>query len=913
VTGSGEFLQIDVELMVDGGTPFELTPSESPVGESPTSVFESDGNKLEISSIDQGRVGILADAQIIHNAADPAAGTVDVYLDGALAVDDLSFRSATPFVEGLASGVGIDVGVAPAGSSGPGDIIASQTVTLTPGEAHTVVANGVLNPDDFADNPDGESIALEFFVEAGAKTSASSGDVDLRAVHGVTDAPTVDVGLEAGPTLLEDLTYGDVTADYLSVAAEEKVFTVSPADSDTPIAAFQADLSGLGGSAATVLASGFLDPAANQNGPAFRLIAALPNGNVVTFQPPTTQAQLIHNAADPAADTVDIYFDQQKQLDDVAFRSATPFMDVPAAVDIDVGVAPSGSDGPDDIVASQTVTLSSDSSYTVVANGVLNPDAFADNPDGEPIALEFFVEAGAKTSASSGEVDLRAVHGATDAPTVDIAENGTTLLDNLTYRDVTADYLSVAAEEKVLSVTPGGSQAIVESFSVDLSGLGGNAATVLASGFLDPEDNQDGPAFRLIGALPNGTVVTFEPAKVIPLQQARQQGPDSTVTVEGTVTRAFGAYVRFQDGSGPTGATGLVIRQTSDDSLSQAFRDDIASNNITQGTRLQVTGTLSEFAGLLQINNEDLGSYTVQGQGDLPAAQEVSLSDLQAPVGETYESELLRVEGVSFPDSLEGLTLQAQTTYPISDEDDTAFQYRVQDSSETAVIGATIPQGTFTYEGVLGQFDGFSGDDVGYQFIPVRVSTGLPVELADFDAVRSGSSVELRWQTASETNNAGFRVQHQTDRGWQELGFVESKAEGGTTTEVRSYRYVVDQLNPGTHQFRLKQVDLDGSTSLSKVVRTEVPLKGTLQLTAPSPNPVSGQATLSFAVKEATDAEVVVYNVLGQKVRTLYDGTPQAGQSTTLTVEAGALPSGVYVVQLRADGQTKTQRLTVVR
>jgi hypothetical protein len=303
----------------------------------------------------------------------------------------------------------------------------------------------------------------------------------------------------------------------------------------------------------------------------------------------------------------------------------------------------------------------------------------------------------------------------------------------------------------------------------------------------------------------------------------------------------------------------------------------------------------------------------VQGQGTPPAAQEVSLSDLQAPDGETYESELVRVEGVSFPDSLVGQTLEAQTTYPIEDEEGTSFDYRVQNDSETAVIGASIPQGTFTYEGVLGQFT-FSGDDEGYQFIPVRVSTGLPVEMASFDAVRNGSSVELQWQTASETNNAGFRVQHETDRGWRELGFVESKAADGTTTEAQSYRYRVRQdLEPGTHRFRLKQVDLDGSTSLSDVVSVEVQMKEALSLGVPSPNPVTGQATLSFAVKEATDAEVVLYNVLGQRVRTLFEGTPRAGQSKALTIRAGDLPSGVYVVQLRANGQTRTQRLTVVR
>ena len=86
-----------------------------------------------------------------------------------------------------------------------------------------------------------------------------------------------------------------------------------------------------------------------------------------------------------------------------------------------------------------------------------------------------------------------------------------------------------------------------------------------------------------------------------------------------------------------------------------------------------------------------------------------------------------------------------------------------------------------------------------------------------------------------------------------------------------------------------------------------------LRLTPPVPNPVSGQAMASFAVREATEAQVVMYDVLGQRVRTLYDGTPQAGQSKTLTFDVTGLSSGVYILQLRAEGRTQTQRLTVVR
>jgi len=403
------------------------------------------------------------------------------------------------------------------------------------------------------------------------------------------------------------------------------------------------------------------------------------------------------------------------------------------------------------------------------------------------------------------------------------------------------------------------------------------------------------------------------------IDEARQQGSNSAVAVQGTVTRAFGAYVRFQDDSGPTGASGLVIRQTANNNLANEFRDDITNGNINQGTRLEVLGTLSEQNGLLRFNNADLDDYTILEQSSLPSEQDVSLSDIQGPDGEDFESELLRIDGLSFQDpSQTGGTFNANTTYTIEDANGTSFPYRVEGSMETELIGASIPTGTFTYKGVLGQDDGSSGNDEGYRLLPVRTSTALPVELLGFDAVRNGSTVALRWQTASETNNAGFRVQHKAGQeaaqGWEELGFVESKVADGTTTEAQSYRFAVDRdLKPGTHRFRLEQVDLDGSTTPSRVVDVQVRMDGALTLTPPAPNPTSGRATLTFGVKDATKAQIVLYNVLGQRVKTLYEGSPRAEQSRTLTFDTSGLPSGVYILQLRAEGQTRTQRLTVVR
>lgn len=95
------------------------------------------------------------------------------------------------------------------------------------------------------------------------------------------------------------------------------------------------------------------------------------------------------------------------------------------------------------------------------------------------------------------------------------------------------------------------------------------------------------------------------------------------------------------------------------------------------------------------------------------------------------------------------------------------------------------------------------------------------------------------------------------------------------------------------------------------MVRVDVGLDKAVSLSAPAPNPTTGTVTLEFGVKEATEVTVSVYNVLGQCVKTLHQGTPQADQMRDVTVDASSLSSGVYLVRLEADGQT--QRLTVTR
>jgi len=447
--------------------------------------------------------------QVIHNAADPGAVAVDIYLNGTLLLDNFGFREATPYIDAPA-GTPINIGVAGPNSTSVADTIKNFNVTLTTNETYVAIANGVLDPNSFASNPDGRSTAFTLFVKDMARESGTSSDVDFFALHGSTDAPTVDIIARNVATLVDDAAYGDITG-YITVPPASYILDVTPGNNNsTIVASFQADLSGLGGGAAVVFASGFLDPSQNQNGPAFGIFAALPNGTVVEFPSvELARLQVIHNAADVLADPVDVYLNGTLLLNNFALRAATPFIDAPAGVELNIGVAPGNSSSINDTLKNFQATLENGNTYVAIANGVLDPNSYAANPDGRSTAFTLFVKDMARESGTGSDVDFFVLHGATDAPTVDvIARNVETLVDNAAYGDITG-YISVPPANYTLDLTLADGVTLVQSYVADLRTLGGGSAVVFASGFLDPSSNQNGEAFGLFFVLADGTVGQF--------------------------------------------------------------------------------------------------------------------------------------------------------------------------------------------------------------------------------------------------------------------------------------------------------------------------------------------------------------------------------------------------------------------
>jgi hypothetical protein len=203
------------------------------------------------------------------------------------------------------------------------------------------------------------------------------------------------------------------------------------------------------------------------------------------------------------------------------------------------------------------LTLTPGETYVAIANGVLTPGSFASNPDGRSTAFTLFIQPAARENAAdNSKVEFFALHGATDAPTVDVVARGVgTLINNAAYGDIT-DYLAVPAASYTLDVKDSSGSVTVASFQLNLSALQGGSAVVFASGFLTPSANQNGPAFGLFAALADGTVIQTEPATSV---QERIQNAPATYELSQNYPNPFNPSTQITFAMPKQGYAKLVV------------------------------------------------------------------------------------------------------------------------------------------------------------------------------------------------------------------------------------------------------------------------------------------------------------------------------------------------------------------
>ncbi|KAA0240574.1 MAG: T9SS C-terminal target domain-containing protein [Chlorobiota bacterium] len=175
----------------------------------------------------------------------------------------------------------------------------------------------------------------------------------------------------------------------------------------------------------------------------------------------------------------------------------------------------------------------------------------------------------------------------------------------------------------------------------------------------------------------------------------------------------------------------------------------------------------------------------------------------------------------------------------------------------------------------------------------------IPVELASFSADLSGNDVTLSWTTATELNNQGFEIEQSFDnQNFNKIGFVPGF---GTTTEMKSYSFIIPDVNAVVQYYRLKQIDFDGTSTTFNSVEVTGPMPDNFVLNQNHPNPFNPSTTISFTLPVESYVTIKLFNMLGQEVAKIADGSFQTG-SHNFEFNAQNLTSGAYIYTLEANG-----------
>jgi uncharacterized protein DUF4397/type IX secretion system substrate protein len=452
--------------------------------------------------------------QIVHNSPDAALEFIDVYQNDELLVDDLEFRKATKYLT-LPADVEVTLAFAPGNSTGSGSAFLSKSFNAVNEKSYFVMLQGVQNSSGYQANPDGNDVLASITMLEDLPLSGVSNDTtETIFLPGCMDQAAIDLRGRSQGLSFGDAKYNEITT-FSSLASELYLMDITVAGQPSNVfETYFVNFSSFGGKMVVLFTSGFVSPSENNNGPEYGLFGVFQDGRVFEYTiyvAPSADMQFIHNAADPSVSEVDVYVDDVLVADNFAFRTATAFLGIPASKEVTIGLAAATSTSSTEALITHKVTPENGQSYTMMFHGVVDTNAFLDNPFGASIALTSLRTDSAKlVSAANDKIEINSIHGVTDGMPMDITVRGQGLfLDNINY-DEQSRYKSKSLVNGVFDVTPFDDQmAIMGSYRVDLRPYGGESGVLFISGFLSPEPNQNGSELGLFLALTDGTVIEF--------------------------------------------------------------------------------------------------------------------------------------------------------------------------------------------------------------------------------------------------------------------------------------------------------------------------------------------------------------------------------------------------------------------
>lgn len=183
-------------------------------------------------------------------------------------------------------------------------------------------------------------------------------------------------------------------------------------------------------------------------------------------------------------------------------------------------------------------------------------------------------------------------------------------------------------------------------------------------------------------------------------------------------------------------------------------------------------------------------------------------------------------------------------------------------------------------------------------FFPHGGNSPLPVTLIDFETQLKGKhNVLLSWTVVEEINLEGYVVEKSTNgQRFTEIGKVQANNQ-------TNYQLIDQNAAKGINYYRLKMVDKDNSFKRSEIRKILLNTPGNITL---HPNPTSDRFFITGLNKTQTDAQVSIYNEIGELIWTeSIDGRSLSAHG----IDISTFSAGAYHVKVKSETITEVMRL----
>lgn len=194
--------------------------------------------------------------------------------------------------------------------------------------------------------------------------------------------------------------------------------------------------------------------------------------------------------------------------------------------------------------------------------------------------------------------------------------------------------------------------------------------------------------------------------------------------------------------------------------------------------------------------------------------------------------------------------------------------------------------------------------------------TSVPAELESFSAhINNFNNIQIVWTIANGSNNAGFVLQYSKDGTFfSQIAFVPCYS---ITTQTMRYTFVHHVDYPGEYFYRLKKISLDGTYTYSEILDVRIGNPQEYNLFQNYPNPFNSETVIHYKIPKMSRVHMVIYNILGQFVRTLVDGDKPGGDFTIVwngkDENGNEVAPGVYFYRFEAGEFSSTRKMLLLK